>query len=337
MLNKRAIITVILILLVQLVWAQNAVRVKDIARVRGVRQNQLSGFGLVTGLNGKGDSSRSQLLKKVLSNLVSSWDISIPREEIRAKNCAVVMVTATIPSFIRSGDSISVTISSISDATSLEGGVLLQTNLRASNKDVYAVAQGVLATATGQRANKTVGTIKNGAIVERDVVSSFADDQKVSILLDFPDFTTAKKMADAIGEAFADSNVRALDAHLVEASIPEEYLEDAVGFIARIEGLTIVPDYEGRIVINQRSGVIVIGKNVRVAPVAVSCRGARIVIGNDMFSDEDTTEQFYIPEKASVEDLVTMLQELGLETDLIIDILKAVHDAGALYGRLTIM
>ena len=314
------------------------VRLKDIAYLQGVRENQLVGFGLITGLEGNGDSSNSALLKNVLANLLSSFSISIDTDDISSRNTAVVMVTADIPAFVRSGDRISVHVSSLGDARSLSSGVLLQTPLKASNGTIYAVAQGQVGRGGVNTGPETVSIIPGGAIVEREVLSNSLDNNRVSILLRNPDFTTASRIAEMLKITYPDEEVAAIDASLIQISLPEGEVDDPVGFISRVEELEVVPDAPARVVVNPRTGIVVVGKNVKIGQVAISYRGTKVDIGAPKSrgaDDEESTIAF--PDVPTVEDLVNLLQATGLETDTIVEILKAIEQAGALYGRLVIM
>ena len=314
------------------------VRLKDIAYLQGVRENQLIGFGLITGLEGNGDSANSALLKSVLSNLLSSFSISIASEDISSRNTAVVMVTADIPAFVRPGDRISVHVSSIGDARSLSSGVLLQTPLKASNGSIYAVAQGQVGSGGSNTGPETVSIIPGGAIVERQVLSNYLDNDRVSILLRNPDFTTASRIAEMLTATYPDEEVEAIDASLIQISLPEGETGDPVGFISEVEELEIVPDAPARVVVNPRKGIVVVGKNVKIGQVAISYRGTKVDIGSSRSRGaDDTKNTIAFPDVPTVEDLVNLLQASGLETDTIVEILKAIEQAGALYGRLVIM
>lgn len=315
--------------------AQPTVRIKDIAQVQGMRDNQLVGFGLVTGLSGQGDSNRSAVLMKSLSNLVGNFGMSIDPEEIRSKNSAVVMVTADIPGFARTGDRIPVHVSSLGDARSLRGGVLLQTNLKAANGSVYAVAQGVVSV-TDRAGVETTAVIPGGALVETEIGGDFVTDGTVNIILKRPDFATADAVAAAIRGELTDSvEVRALDAALVRVNMPEETLADPVSFISRIERIEVQPDPSSIVVVNPRTGVVVIGERVRLGTVAVSFKGDSVTVGRTM--GRDTPEQVVLPAQATVSELVDVMQSAGLKTDVIIEVLQAVDAAGALYGTLIVM
>jgi flagellar P-ring protein precursor FlgI len=312
------------------------VRIKDIASVRGVRGNQILGLGLVTGLNGKGDSSSSPLLQSSLSSLVASFGVSIAPQDIRSKNAAVVMISAELPPFARVGDRIDVTVSSIGDARDLDGGILLQANLQAANGQTYAVAQGRVMTTQDPSGAKTVGGISQGAIVEKEVVSQFLDNNVVSIVLRNPDFVTASAVQKAIEAAFTGIQVTSRDASLIDVQLPEANRANPVGFLAQLEALTVTPDSEGRVVINAANGVIVMGEKVRIGKVAVSYRTARVTVGTGS-SGASTPDAFVIGDTTTVDDFVSALKAVGLKADVVIGVLQAVEKAGALFGSLVIM
>ncbi len=321
------------------VFAAPVVRIKDIATVQGIRGNQLLGLGLVTGLDGKGDSSSSALLRSSLSSLVSSFGVTLAPQDVRSRNAAVVMVSAELPGFSRAGDRIDVTVSSIGDARDLDGGVLLQANLQAANGQVYAVAQGRILTSVDPNGAKTVGTISQGAIVERDVVSQFLTNNVISVVLRNPDFVTAAAVQKAIQGAFAGAQVTSRDASLIQVQLPEANRNDPVGFLAQLEALTVTPDSEGRVVINASNGVIVMGEKVRIGKVAVSYRAARVSVGGGTSTSGGATPQdvFVIGETTTVDDFVAALKAVGLKADTIIGVLQAVEKAGALFGNLVVM
>ncbi len=319
-------------------WAAPSVRIKDIASLRGVRGNQILGLGLVTGLNGKGDSSTSPLLRNSLSSLVASFGVTVAPQDVRSKNAAVVMVNGELPPFSRAGDRIDVTVSSIGDARDLDGGILLQANLQAANGQTYAVAQGRVMTTVDPNGAKTVGTISEGAIVEKDVVSQFVDSNNVvSIVLRNPDFVTATAVQKAVETAFSGIKVTSRDASLIEVEIPSASRPNPVGFLAQLEALTVTPDSDGRVVINATNGVIVMGERVRIGKVAVSYRTARVAVGAAAASGTATPDGFVIGETTTVDDFVSALKAVGLKADVIIGVLQAVEKAGALFGSLIVM
>lgn len=336
---RRAITLLVLLLFCWSVPAQDAftVRLKDIAYIQGIRENQLVGFGLVTGLEGDGDSSKSTLLKTVLSSLLSAFSVSVTSSDLASRNAAVVMVTSDIPPFVRAGDRIGVQVSSIGDAKSLRGGILLQTPLKGANGETYAVAQGALAL-KDEDGHATVGEIPGGAIIEQDVLSTYLQNGVISILLRNPDFTTAARIADALRLGFPDLSVSAVDASLIRIEMDDENARNPVGFISAIEELAIVPDTEARVVINPRSGIVIVGKNVKIGQVAITFRETKIEIGPPSRSSRNQSEHIIsLPDVPSVNDLVRILQTVGMTADDIIEILKGIDRAGALFGRLIIM
>ncbi len=335
MTSRRLALASVLVCISTALLAAPTVRIKDIATVRGLRGNQLLGLGLVTGLNGNGDSSTSSILRTSLSSLVASFGVTVAPADVRSRNAAVVMVSGELPAFARSGDTIDVTVSSSGDARNLDGGILLQANLQAANGRTYAVAQGRVMTSQDPNAAKTVGTISDGAIVEQDVVSQFVSNDIVSIVLRNPDFVTASTVQKAIVAAFPGATVTSRDASLIDVRLPDAARSDPVGFVAQLEALTVVPDSEGRVVINAASGVIVMGEKVRIGKVAVSYRTARVTVGTS--SATTTPDIFVINETTTVDDFVSALKAVGLKADVIIGVLKAVQQAGALYGSLLIM
>lgn len=328
------------------------VRVKDIARVQGVRDNQIYGLGLVVGLQGTGDSSGARANVQMIANMLQGFGITVSASDLRLRNIAAVMVTADIPSSVRVGDRIDVTVSSIGDARSLQGGFLLQTPLQAANGQIYAVAQGPLSigsfssrgSGSGQ-AHATVAMVPNGAIVEREVDSPIVEGNTVSVILNEPDFTTAARLAQAINEAYGGNTARAVSQSTVEVTVPLTYRSNLVGFLAQVEELPVQPDTNARVVVNERTGTVVMGAAVRIAPVAVSHGGIRIQVGGGVEWDENgfpiyeeslVHQTALLSSGADVQDLVDALNALGASPRDIIAILQAVKAAGALFGELII-
>lgn len=325
-------ISLFLLNVLSLLSATPSVRVKDIGYIEGIRENQLVGIGLVTGLAGKGDSSSSEMLKKSISNILNNFGFKISPSEVKSKNSAVVMLTAEIPAFIRPGDRIDVEVSSIADARSLEGGILLQTPLKGANGKIYGVAQGKLEI---NKSQKTVGRIHNGAIIEEKMETQFFANGLVSIVLRNPDFITAHAVAEAIKKKYPNLKVESRDASYIEVTVPEFQRKDLVPFIASLESISVKPDSSGKVVIDSDSGVIIMGENVRIGKVAVSYRSAKITVGYSRNNKNDNS--FIMNETTTVNDFVDTLKAIGLKTEAVIAILKAIDRAGALYGELIIM
>ncbi|MBQ7497962.1 MAG: flagellar basal body P-ring protein FlgI, partial [Selenomonas sp.] len=262
-------------------------RIKDIAKVQGVRSNQLIGYGIVVGLAGTGDSKEDT--KQSIRNMLLTFGITVPENDLKLDNSAAVMVTATLPPFVREGDTIDVTSSSIGDADSLQGGTLLQTPLRAANGVVYAVAQGPVSTGgfvagngggSAQKNFPTVGLTPNGAIVEKTMEEDLGRGGKISLSLYNPDFTTAARMAASINAQYGGI-ATAANPGRIDINIPAYFRGNVVGFVATIEELPIVPDNRARVVVNERTGTIVMGGEVAVNECAITQGGISIRVARD--------------------------------------------------------
>ncbi len=336
------------------------VRVKDVARVQGDRDNQIYGLGLIVGLQGTGDGSGSRANIQMIANMLEGFGITVSANDLRMRNIAAVMVTADLPTSLRAGDRLDVTVSSIGDARSLQGGFLLQTPLQAANGQVFAVAQGAVSIggfvvrggAGGQVNHSTVGTVPGGAIVERELEAyDFGADGTISMVLLQPDFTTASRLVQVVNEVYQQNLAWARDQSTVEIQIPAGYTGNVVGFIAELEELPIRPDANARVVINERTGTVVMGSQVRIASIAVSHGNLKVQIdqnlnqGGDLaFGRElaDEIEQEYnqttvLGGTPNVQDLVDALNAVGATPRDIIAILQAVKAAGALFGDLIII
>ncbi|TBV79165.1 MAG: flagellar basal body P-ring protein FlgI [Desulfobulbaceae bacterium] len=262
------------------VEAGAAVRLKDLASVQGVRHNQLVGYGIVVGLDGTGDGRNATFTIDGLANALRNMGINIDPGDIQVRNVAGVIVTARLPPFARAGQNIDVTVSSVGDASSLQGGTLLLTPLRGLDNQVYAIAQGPVSiggievegpAARGrQRNHLTVARIPAGASVEREVPVSFEHKEEIIISLDSPDFTTAKRMTQAINGLLGQGAARALDGATVVVQVPENYRNNEIFLLAALEGLEIVPDQSARVVLDERTGTVVMGQNVQLREVAVA-------------------------------------------------------------------
>ena len=314
------------------------VRIKDIAFIRGIRENQLIGYGLVVGLNGRGDSGRSSLTKKTIRTFLKNLGINMDDKDILSKNSAVVVVTATIPPFSNGGDRIDVTVSSLADARSLAGGVLLQTPLRAADNRVYAVCQGQVLVSGNRDTTFNVGRIPKGAIVERGVGATYLNGSVVRIATRDRDFTTVNNIGRAITNLFPKAGVKVLDPSTVDVTIPLKFRKNPVGFISRLEKIEVESDTPARVVVDGKSGTVVMGENVRISTVAVSYNGIKISVGTDPFAgSEKKASSFVLGAGASVRVLVDGLNRIGARPKDVINILQAIEKAGALKARLIIM
>lgn len=257
-----------------------AARVKDVSLIEGGRENQLVGYGLVTGLANKGDSKSDSIVRTV-ANSLQRFGLNLQGAQLKSDNVAAVMVTADIPAYARAGTRIDVTVASIADAKTIQGGILLQTPLLGADETVYAVAQGAIAVggfiggeggvggATVQKNHPTVGIISGGALVEREIPASFVHDNNVELILLNPDYTSAARMAQAINLEFPQSAM-AKNAATVNVAVPDDFKGYEVNFISRLGTIEVEPDVPARVVINERTGTIIATSNVRVSTVAVS-------------------------------------------------------------------
>lgn len=348
------------------VTAHASVRIKDIAKVQGVRSNQLMGYGLVVGLAGTGDSNKITYTIQSIVNMLRSYGVNISAGQLQPKNIAAVMVTAQLPAFAKQGDNIDINVSSIGDAKGLQGGILLQTPLKAANGGVYAVGQGPVSVggfsagsggSSQQKNFPTAGIISNGAIVEQDVPVKVDNNGTVSLTLYQPDFTTATRMADAISQQYGPI-ATARDAGTVVVRIPPQYGGDLVSFLAGVEELPVSPDAAAKVVINERTGTVVMGGGVTIDTVAVAQGGLTVKISKSTevsqpapFSDGktvvvqntnvDVKEQpaplVVLPASASVSDVVNALNAVGATPREVISILQAIKAAGALRADLQLI
>jgi flagellar P-ring protein FlgI len=346
-----------------------AARLKDLVAVEGVRPNQLIGYGIVVGLAGKGDSQQTIFPYQSLANILERMGVAISPTAIRVKNTAAVMVTATLPPFAQPGMPIDSTVSSIGDASNLQGGILVLTSLRAADGAVYAIAQGPVVTggfiagrgATTQMVNHpTVGRIPNGAMVER-AAPSVEPKSTVRLQLRQSDFTTAARIAAALNRKFenaAKPPAQAENAGLVSVAIPPDYSSRVTEFLAELENVSVEADGPARVVINERTGTIVLGKQVRIRPVAIlhgnlnveiqttltvsqpgsMAQGStEVVPQTNVAVKEEKARNVLLQEGATIEELVHALAAIGSTPRDIIAILQTLRSAGALDAEVEVI
>jgi flagellar P-ring protein precursor FlgI len=344
-----------------------AARIKDIAYVSGVRPNVLIGYGLVVGLKRTGDMVQTIFTTQTLANMLEKMGIIIDPTQTKINNVAAVMVTAELPAFSRVGNRIDVTVSSLGDASSLEGGVLLMTPLKGGDGQTYAVAQGAVTVggfaAAGQagsvqKNHPTVGRIANGAIVEQEIEYEAVKGDAVRISLRRSDFTNARKVAERINSVF-EGCAAAQDGGTISLSIPLSLREDPVKFLSIVENLDIKPDNEAKIVVDEKTGTIVIGEDVRIATVGIShgnisvqiketknvsqplpySKGGQTVVTPDteMRVEEEKGHFYYMEEGTSIRELVDALNAIGVSTRDVIIILQTIKASGALHAELQVI
>lgn len=362
------LILVVLIALFPVVSSAAPIRIKDLVEFDGVRGNDLVGYGLVVGLNGTGDGIRNApFTEEIMSNILERLGVNVTGEQFRPKNVAAVMVTASLPPFARAGGQIDVTVSAIGDAKSLLGGTLVMTPLNAADGEIYAVAQGAIiaggASVQGQGASvvqgvPTSGIIPSGARVEREIAFELNSLGTIRLALREPDFTTAGRIEQAINRTFGRRVATMQDAGTVSLDIGAAHMRSAAHVIGRIENLDVEPEQKARVVVDQRSGTIVMGEDVRISHVAVSqgnltlrvqeaplvvqpnpfARGETVVVPRTTASieQEPGTRMAEVTDTSSLSDVVAGLNALGVSPRDMIDILKSISAAGALHAEFVV-
>ena len=364
----RSLSLAVILLLTLLIGHQQsqASRIKDITLVKGGRENQLVGYGLVVGLAGNGDGPLNYTVQSI-ANSLERFGIQIPASATKSDNVAAVMITANIGPYAKPGSYLDVTVSSIGDAETLQGGVLLQTPLLGADNIVYAVAQGAIAVggfiggsgglggATVQQNHPTVGIITSGAIVEREIDTHIVVEGRINLLLMNPDFTSAVRIADAINRIFPASSL-ATDSGTVNIKMPTEFKGQEMNFLAAIGSLEVMPDITAKVIINERTGTIVATDNVRISTVAISHGSLTIKVTSNVnvsqpepFSEQgetvvtEATETEVIEMKGgfrvvedypTIERLSAALNALGVSSRDMVSILQAMKKAGALQAEL---
>jgi flagellar P-ring protein precursor FlgI len=347
--------------------ARAGARLKDVALIAGARDNQLVGYGLVTGLAGDGDKDPVYSVQSI-ANMLQRFGVTVPPATVSTKNLAVVMITAEIPPFLKNGARLDVMVSSFGDAKSLQGGVLLQTPLYGADGKIYAVAQGALAVggfvggagggggATVQKNHPTVAKIAGGALVEREIPSTIVRNSSIELLLREPDFTSAARLAMAINEVFTNS-ATALDPTSIRVKMPEGLPEEAaVDFIARLESIEFIPDIPARVIINERTGTIVATSRIRIAACAVSHGELTISVANsqdvsqpnamskggttavtsrtDTQVNEAKARLITLNEMPTIEQVAAGLNSIGVTPRDMMSIFQSLKEAGALQAEL---
>jgi flagellar P-ring protein precursor FlgI len=345
----------------------HAARVKDLATVQGVRSNQLVGYGLVVGLAGSGDKQGTEFTVQSLASVLGAMGIGVDAREIQVKNVAAVMVTAELTAFARTGSAIDVTVSSLGDATSLAGGTLVMTPLRGADGQIYALAQGAVSTgafsvgAGGSSAGKnhaTVGRVVGGALVERELPFALDGQNAFRLALHQADFTTARRVADAINAAIGREVASPPDPGTVEVSVPEDRAGALVSFLAQVESVDVEPDSIARVVVNERTGTVVMGANVRIGAVAIAHGSLSVAVsklnevsqpapfgeGRTMPVEntavdavEERAQLHVVPAAVTIDELVGGLNEMGVTPRDLISILQAIKAAGAMPAELELL
>jgi flagellar P-ring protein precursor FlgI len=342
-----------------------SVLVKDLAHVQGVTGNQLVGYGLVTGLNGTGDSTSVVFTSHTIQNVLQSFGISTTGNEVRTRDVAAVMVTATLPAFAHSGDNVDVTVSAMGDSSSLQGGTLILTELKAANNLVYATAQGPLSiggfsagfdATTTTKNHPTAGRIPNGAVIARDMMTPIQNGDGFNYVLTTPDFKTAANLATALNRRFGGGTAGALDAATVHVALPGPYHNNPVQFLADASDVSLSQDELAKVVMNERTGTIVFGGDIKLAPCAVAHGNLSITIAQENkfvpspFSNtgggsqtntrvtvqEEKRQLTFINGAPTLSQVVAALNTMGVTPRDLIAIVQALRQAGAMQAELEI-
>jgi flagellar P-ring protein precursor FlgI len=358
----------VLLYMLLLATSAAAVRLKDVAAIQGVRNNQLVGYGLVAGLDGTGDDTKKgRFTSEALANFLDRLGLPVEASTVDLDNVAAVMVTAELPPFARSGTRLDVVVSSIGDADSLQGGTLIMTPLRGADGRVYAMAQGGVSIGgfslgrggTSQAQNHpTVGRIANGALVEREPPSEILTDNHIVVNLHRPDFMTVSRISKTINDAFGGALAMPVDASTIEVMPPALDQRTLVPFLATLENLPVVPDTRAKVVFDERTGTVVMGRNVMIDTIAVAHGdlaiqithkpqvsqpqpfggGATVVTGETTVKvTEEEARLAVLPHNVEIDDLVQALNSVGVTPRDLMAILQAIKAAGALHADLEIM
>ncbi|MCE5231077.1 flagellar basal body P-ring protein FlgI [bacterium] len=345
-----------------------AIRIKDVTRVEGIRANQLIGYGLVVGLNGTGDGTSTKFTVQSLAAFLKRNGVTIDPDTIRVDNCAAVIVTADLQPFARPGSRLDVAVSTVGDADSLLGGTLLMTPLKGPDGQVYAVAQGAVSTGgysaqgggtSTSKNHPTAGKVPGGALVEVAPPTVLAGRKSVNLVLNNPDFTTAQRIATAINTNFNTNIASPADSGAVSVTVPANFSTNLASFMAEVERLPVHPDQPARIIIDERTGTVVMGEDVRIStlalthgnlmirieqtndvsqPMPYSRRGETVAVSNvTVKAGEDSDRELAIvPEGVSLGEVVNSLNAIGVTPRDLISILQAIKSSGALQAELEI-
>jgi len=365
--TQKLILLCVALVIISAAPCQGA-RLKDIASLKGVRTNQLIGYGLVVGLNGTGDGAGTKFTVQSLANMMERMGIHTLADDVKVSNVAAVMVTADLPPFARIRSKLDVLVSSIGDATSLQGGTLLLTPLKGADNKVYAVAQGPLIvggfSSSGQagggvqKNHPTVGRIPGGATVEREIPFHFDKMPSLTISLNDPDFTTALRVCKSINGALGFNAAYASDAGTIKLQVPDKYKNNLVGLVAKLEQLQVQPDSKAKVILDERTGTVVMGQNVRISAVAIAhgnlsvqiketkdvsqptpfSQGQTVVTNNSQVNvTEEGKRLILMPEGATLGEVVKALNAIGVTPRDLIAVFQAIKAAGALQADLEIM
>lgn len=366
LMGRLALTLTLAVMFLILAAPAQAVRIKDIASFSGVRDNQLIGYGLVVGLAGTGDKKDSTFTMSSMKNMLDRMGIGLSSSALKVKNVASVMVTARMPVSAKPGTRLDVTVSSVGDATSLLGGVLLQTALKGVDGKTYSLAQGALTvggySVQGQAAStskniSTVGMIPGGGIVEREIPFQFNQQDNLTLNLRNGDFTTAQQVAERLNSAMGGNFARATDSMSINVSVPPQYRNNLVPLMASVENLEVTPDTVAKVVVDEKTGTVVLGKDVRISRAAVAhgnlqitvqeseqvsqpgpfSQGQTVVTPETNINVREENRRLHMVEGATLQELVDGLNAIGAMPRDLISILRSLQVSGALHAELEVI
>lgn len=356
-------IIVVVFLVMALPLTSHGERLKDIAFIQGASPVQLTGYGIVVGLAGTGDKKGADFTQESLANMMTRMGVKVDKDSLKLKNAAAVMVTASLPPFAKRGSKIDITVSSIGNAKSLTGGTLLLTSLRTVDGEPRAVAQGALAIggagdAKTQKNHLLVARIAEGATVKREVDTGFSRKNRMVLSLHNPDFTTSSRIARKINDTFGKNTAQTMDSAAIQLTMPHYMRGRVTEFIAKVENLTVTPDTPARIVVNEKTGTVIIGENVRIGTVALAHGNLTITVsetknisqpnalaqGDTVVTKEKNTtleeekaNVMLMPKGTTIQQLVTALNAIGVSPRDMISIFQSIKAAGALQAELVVI
>ncbi len=369
---KQLLLVFAIVPLVALSVNDPGIRIKNLGRIDGVRDNMIAGYGIVSGLSGTGDSSRSKATLQSVNNALREFGVTVDVNQLNSRNVAAVLVTATLPAFARPGDKIDVHVSSVGDARSLSGGTLLMAPLYGPDKKVYVLAQGPLAVGSYQfslngslvqKNHPTAGVISEGGTVERGVASQILKgEDRIDLVLFEPDYTTANRISETINSQLGDQTAQAVDAGRIRITVPEKQRSNLVQYVARLESITVSPDQRARVIINERTGTVVAGGDVRLSSVTITQGSLRVSIVTDFQVSqpngvlisptsairtevvpqtridvkEEPMRSVSLPAGTRVAELVDALNRIKTNTRDMIAVLQSMRRAGALHAELVV-
>ncbi|MBU1078498.1 MAG: flagellar basal body P-ring protein FlgI [Spirochaetes bacterium] len=317
------------------VYGQINVKVKNLVSVEGLNENSIMGYGLVTGLNGTGDSKKFNVSQIILTRILNNLGIDLDDVQLNSKNNALVFITSKLPPNVKAGEKIDVGVASMGDSRNIAGGMLLQAPMKGMDNKTYAVAEGVISVSDGTKKNQASGIIPSGAVLAQDFSSDIIKNNKLIFTLNSPDFNTVIKIRDIIIENFSELQIEVINNKIIEINLTDDHRKNISELISKIENLEVVPETTARIVINKNSGVIVISGDIKLLESAVSYKNIDIVINRNLKQDE-AKNVFYLDESSDIQSLIDGLNKLGAKTEDIISILYSLKKAGALFADIVV-